>query len=328
MKTKFLLILLMCFGMKSKAQITVLDTSSCIFQPGWLLPYIDSNYSICDTNFDVIIEPMPNNIFHKGKTIKFGNTDIRDTSCALFTDTAIAYPINNYSAFHFLLPPNPQGLFSYYLKFWHKYETDSLLDGCWLEFSSDSGNNWYPADSFLTYNFPNIYSFCNLYKSDGNFWSNDFDTLQNGRLAWSGSSNGWHYSALHFTFAMPINKKRNYQINAIRFVFQSDSISNNRAGWIISDFSKGWVSFLGSTNDFKSHNQLPVFPNPSSSGVFQISYPSAYVRGNLQVYNYFGKKIIEQALSTTIDLSAYSNGIYYYKAYFDGKAYSGVLNKN
>jgi hypothetical protein len=127
---------------------------------------------------------------------------------------------------------------------------------------------------------------------------------------------------------IPIKPIRNGLINSIRFVFQSDSINSNKPGWIISDFSGGWADFLGATEDLNNHNHLPVFPNPCSSGIFQISYPSAYVRGNLQVYNYFGKKIIEQALSTTIDLSAYSNGIYYYKAYFDGKAYSGVLNKN
>jgi hypothetical protein len=125
-----------------------------------------------------------------------------------------------------------------------------------------------------------------------------------------------------------IHKKRNYQINAIRFVFQSDVINNNRAVWIISDFSKGRVSFLGSTNDLISYNQLPVYPNPSTSGVFNISYPSAYVKGSVQVYNFFGQKILDQTLNKQIDLSAFTNGIYYYKTYFDGKAYSGVLSKN
>lgn len=330
MKTYFTLIIILFFYLKINAQAPVLDTSSCIFTPGWLLPYIDTSYVICDTNFAAVIEPSPNNIFYKGKTFKFGNADIRDTSCAIFSDTTSAYPDNNISAFHFLLPPNGQwpSLFSYYVKFWHKYETDTLLDGCWLEFSTDSGSNWYPADSFFNYFLSNIYSYCNLYRKNGNGWSADFDTLQNGRLAWSGSSSGWQYSALHLNFGVPFKPGRNNPINAIRFVFQSDSISSNKPGWIISDFSGGFVDFVGSTNEFNAYNQLPVYPNPSTSGVFNISYPSAYVKGSLQVYNFFGQKILDQTLNKQIDLSAFTNGIYYYKTYFDGKAYSGVLSKN
>lgn len=325
MKTKIILILLTCFCLKINAQFTILDSASCLFQPGWLLPYIDTNYAICDTNFAAEIEPTPSNIFFKGKTLKFGNADIRDTSCAIFTDTANAYPVNNISAFHFLLPDFAQNPYNYYLKFWHKYETDSLLDGCWLEFSCDSGNNWYVADSFIN---TNINSYCNLYGVDGYGWSNDFDTLQNGKLAWSGNSGGWHYTALLLHLMIPIKPKRNCLINAMRFVFQSDSINNNKTGWIISDFSGGWASVVGNANEVRFANRLPIYPNPSTTGVFHISYPSTYVKGSIQVYNYFGQKILDQALNTQIDLSTFNNGIYYYKTYFDGKAYSGVLNKN
>ncbi len=328
-----LLVLIVCRSVNGQAPPP--DTANCWYHPISYVPFIGTIYGICDTspppNFNVVIEPTPGNIWHKGKTNKFGNADIRDTSCAIFTDTANEYPVNNYAAFHFLLPATPQGFFSYYIKFWHKYETDSLLDGCWLEFSTDSGTNWYPADSFFSYNnLSNIYSYCNLYSVDGKYGDGNFDSLQNGRLAWSGSSNGWQYTALHLNFSMPFKPTRATSINAVRFVFQSDSINNSKPGWIINNFATGWVDIFiwGATNDFNARNQLPIYPNPSSSGVFNISYPATYVKGTIEVYNFIGQKIFEQSLSTRLDLSRFNNGIYFYRSYFDGKVYSGVLSKN
>jgi hypothetical protein len=72
---------------------------------------------------------------------------------------------------------------------------------------------------------------------------------------------------------------------------------------------------------------LPIYPNPSTNGVFNISFPSNSVNGSLQIFNIYGQKIKEEALSKQVDLSNQTNGLYYYKAFFDQKVYSGVLNK-
>lgn len=338
MKKLFTLSVLLCFTFFSKAQ-SIVDTQTCI-----MLAHIDTLYTLCDTNFNpnfvINIETSTNNIWQKGKTIKFGTTNARDTSCAIFTDSLNPYPVNNYSAFNFMLPKNtkqwgaPEQM-NYYLKFWHKFDTDSLLDGCWLEFSKDSGITWQNIDMInngtsYPYQMQNGSTACNLYTNEiSTTWNQSYDTLLNGTKAWSGNSNGWRYTSLQINWqGFPVKPSRGNEINAIRFVFKSDSINNNKQGWIIDDFAIGWVDSWGAVNDYSLYNQLPIYPNPSSNGVFNISFPNNFVKGTLQVFYINGQKIKDEALSKQIDLNNQPNGLFYYKAFFDGKMYSGVLNKN
>ena len=335
MKKLFTLSVLLFVTFFAKAQ-SIVDTQTCL-----LMAHIDTLYTLCDTNynpnFDIQIEPLANNIWQKGKTLKFGTANTRDTSCAIFTDSSNPYPINNYSAFHFMLPKNygqwgATQQWNYYLKFWHKFDTDSLLDGCWLEFSDDSGMTWHKVDS-LNMGFPNNYfqngwNACNLYTNNITSVTPAFvDTLLDGTKAWSGNSYGWRYTSLWINMAFPIKPGRGNGLNAIRFVFQSDSINNNKQGWIIDDFAIGWVETWSAVNDFSLYNKLPVYPNPSSNGLFNISFPSNFVKGNLQVFNINGQKIKDETLNKEIDLKNQPNGLYYYKAFFDNNMYSGILNK-
>lgn len=307
----------------------VIDSSTCIYY------YPVASHTFCDTSistFNVVIDTQINNLWQVGKTNKFGNSNPRDTSCAIITDTLNTYATNNYSTFHFVLP-DTSGFahFAYYIKFWHKFETDSLLDGCWLEFSVDSGNTWMSFDSARgqSNNAPNIYNFCNLYSASTGA-NNSMDTLLNGQKAWSGSSNGWIYTALLLNVSLPYKKSRSNFINAIRFVFQSDSIQTNKAGWILDEVTvgKGYITIWNNVDEVIIYNKLPIFPNPSSDGIFQISYPQKYVKGTIQVFDMNGEKVLENPLNNIIDLHSFSNGLYYYKIYFDNKMYTGVLNKN
>lgn len=334
---KLLLNLLSLVGVITvNAQISPVDTASCIY-----LAHIDSVYTLCNKNpqpnFTIHIEPTTNQIWQLDRTTKFGTTHPRDTSCAIFTDTSISYPINNYSAFNFLLPTTPGQSWgwntnhtNYYLKFWHKFETDSLFDGCWIEVSLDSGSTWYALDSIqgsgFGNNFSNGFTSCNLYNTHTPSFA--FDTLWNGRQAWSGSSDGWIYTALHLNMAFPVKPERGSSINAVRFVFQSDSVQTNKPGWIIDEFAMGYVESSGGLNESVLANQLPVYPNPSASGKFSISYPSKSVAGSLEIFNLEGKKIMSHTLQSEIDLSNFPNGLYYYRAKFDKQTYSGVLSKN
>ena len=332
MKTKLYILILLFHGLELKAQVPYVDTASCVYSSGFLHPYIDSIFHVCDTsasNFKIHIEPTLDNIWNKTKTLKFGSADIRDTSCTMFTDSNFSYPINNMSAFYFHLPQvswMTSSFFSYYIKFWHRYETDTLVDGCWLEFSTDSGLNWYPIDSFQTYSLSNVYRYCNLYGHDG-FLGGSFDTLLNGRKAWSGSSNGWQYTAMHLNFMLPIKKERNNPINAIRFVFGSDGINGGKAGWIIYDFSVGYASFVGATEDINQANPLTFYPNPSSSGIFRTKLENIHAEGIIQVYTIQGQKIVESDIHSEIDLNNFTNGVYFYIAVVDGQLSRGLLHK-
>lgn len=334
MRKRLILAVLLLAPFFTKAQY--FDSTSCFNQPNFGA-YIDSSYTLCDTNFNpnfnINIESTANNIWQKGKTTKFGTSNTRDTSCAIFTDSLNPYSINNYSAFNFMLPNNGnQYYYNFYLKFWHKFDTDSLLDGCWLEFSDDTGNTWHRIDSLNGWGwsnqfFQNGFNCCNVYNNSIQSSFQSFDTLLNGHKGWSGNSNGWRHTALWLTLALPIKPNRSNPINAVRFVFQSDSIQTNKSGWIIDELNIGYVIGPGGIENLISSKQLPIYPNPSSSGVFTISYPTNFVKGTMEVYTIHGQKLISTALNKQLDLSKYSKGCYHYKITFDTSTYSGMLIK-
>ena len=71
---------------------------------------------------------------------------------------------------------------------------------------------------------------------------------------------------------------------------------------------------LGIENSISNENVVSVFPNPSNSELnIQINSTQVF---KFTLYNSLGEKIIDTILAnrkTTIDLSAYSNDIYFYK---------------
>jgi hypothetical protein len=327
-----LLLFLSFFFFTSHAQ--TIDTSWC--GPSDTHAYIDSTFLFCDSNtvINFHVENTPNNLWQFGKTTKFGTSEYRDSLCGIVTDTLNAYSTNNQSAFNLIFPERNPGngfyYYNYYIKFWHKFDTDSLLDGCWLEFSDDTGATYHRIDSITGWNnyFANGFNACNLYTNNINSTNQAFDTLLNGQKAWSGNSNGWRHTSIWFNMALPIKPARMNLINAIRFVFQSDSIQTNKAGWIIDELNIGYAIGPGAIESVTQYNQLPIYPNPSSSGLFSISFPSNYIKGDIDVYDIHGRKILHQALTKSIDLSNQIQGIYYYKIQLDGNLYSGVLEKN
>lgn len=326
MKKLFPILLLFLLTTNTQAQF-IIDTNWC-HQNTMNIAYIDSTYTLCDSSLNIIIENTANNIWQQGKTIKFGTASIRDTSCAIMTDSLNNYTDNNTSAFYFYLPPMANQYYNYYVSFWHKYVTDSLMDGCWLEFSNDSGATWFPSDSMNLNGFINLdnnYNSCNLYQT--NITQTQFLTLSNGKPAWSGNSNGWIHTSMWLNLSFPIKPERNGQINAIRFVFKSDSINTNKSGWIIDNFELGHIFVWGSVNNYKQFNKLPIYPNPSEN-IFTISLPNSYSKGKMLVYDIYGRSIIDSDLKTQIDLTNFQSGLYYYKISFDKTIYTGVLNKN
>lgn len=283
---------------------------------------IDSAYTFCDTSTMVLF--IDSALWQRGHTLKFGTLSTRDSSCAMITDTTNTYPGNAYASFHVLLPHNSwwsSGYGNYYFKFWHRFETDSLFDGCWIELSNDSGQSWMPIDSFGSLAWMN----CHLYQSHSS--GSNHDTLINGRKAWSGSSHGWIYTALHLNPFFPIKPGRSGEINAIRFVFASDSIDNQKAGWMIDELDWGYVYMTG-LDETKPYPSLPIYPNPSSNGHYHISYPQHCVKGSVQVFNLQGQEILHQTLQPELQLNEnQAPGLYYYRIQFDGQTFTGFLEK-
>jgi hypothetical protein len=61
-------------------------------------------------------------------------------------------------------------------------------------------------------------------------------------------------------------------------------------------------------------NEIVVFPNPSSNGIFEIKGPALENAQEIRIYDFYGKEVLmlngEQLKNSTIDLSSYQSGIY------------------
>ena len=137
------------------------------------------------------------------------------------------------------------------------------------------------------------------------------------------------YTKTNFTinFIIPFKHVRNNPINAMRFVFSSDSSNGGKTGWIISDFSFGHSSFVGATENRSKEKALTFYPNPSSTGIFNLKLEDVNLKGRIKVYNLQGQMIFETDLHSDVDLSTFSNGVYMYVAVIDGQRLRGLLNK-
>ncbi len=103
------------------------------------------------------------------------------------TDSLNPYPENNYSYFDIKIGIFNNDDFSYnnFIEFHHKYDTDSLLDGCYITVSTDSGKTWM--------------NIINKQQAFGAIWMDQYatnlyseqDTLFNGEYGFSGHSDEW-----------------------------------------------------------------------------------------------------------------------------------------
>jgi hypothetical protein len=79
-----------------------------------------------------------------------------------------------------------------------------------------------------------------------------------------------------------------------------------------------WQSSLSGISESSAENfNALVYPNPANGNILNISLPAQYNteknRGNItfEVYDYLGQKLLEKPWSTTLDISALSNGMYF-----------------
>ncbi len=137
-----------------------------------------------------------------------------------------------------------------------------------------------------------------------------------GLFFWTGKSNGWQQVKICFTYlAIKPQLKMSWPFG-FRFLFKSDSIQNNKPGWIIDKvrFSTPHITF--STSAIENHS-LPIYPNPSSNGVFYINYPDNYVNGKIYFFDFLGRNVRALPLMKKINLGNLPSGLYTYKAVFE-----------
>ena len=238
---------------------------------------------------------------------------------AIFTDTGY-YPNNNYSYFDLIIKDTQFGWFQWgegILGFWHKYDTDSLLYGGYVSVSYDGGSNW-----------KNIINDSNaIMITPTNFYSQT-DTIKENIPAFSGHSNEWTYSQFYW-FWMALTKDWPQDSLIVRFNFNSDSINNNKEGWLIDQIFFNGYQVIGSADDIKNNNSVNIYPNPGKD-VFNFNFYNP--KGEcfkLEILDNVGKQIItKENIRTnkfTLNDLNLSKGVYCYKLFNSGKLFTGKI---
>jgi len=261
---------------------------------------------------------QPNNIWQIGKPQKIFFDSAFSIPNAIVTDTINSYPVNNLSSFQFLIKePFPNAWMNPtipYLRFWHKFDTDSLLDGGYIEISYDGGNTW----TNIT-NSPELL----LYSSFN--WVQD--TIAGGIKAFTGKSpytgfnDNWNYLTVFWEGWCDSLQTQILDSIVVRFSFKSDNIQTNKEGWMIDYITYGtdYYCFIGVT-DLQKSDIISIYPNPiHTSAIFRFDY-SKFKKEiqTLLLYDVFGKKVREEKFSSSEFIFERNNlppGIYFYNIF-------------
>ena len=218
----------------------------------------------------------------------------------LVTDTINNYPNNNVSRFSIkIIPYVTWGVLA--LQWKQKLDMDLHHDGGIIEWSVDTGVTWTNV-----FNSPHVYS---LY----GFLSNNQDTLLTGEYAFSGTDSTWRDVWLCFDMSW----LSFYDSIYFRFTFKSDTINNNKEGWMI-DNMMSHISIMHPVKEVDKIDYMNVYPNPTKDIVnIEIEkIQNFHIIENMKLINPEGAIIKEWKNIPTkfwFDTSKYADGIYFLK---------------
>lgn len=227
---------------------------------------------------------------------------------ALLTDSANNYPPNTheYVDIHF------ESIYNIRFAFWHRYDTDTLADGGYIEVSYDQGITWQDIHQYDSNNLPIYMNVFGLYPESA--------ALGNGKGGFSGRSKDTVLTIIEWVWAIPL--KMWPATIWLRFHFYSDSIDNNKEGWMIDRMETSFDEVWG-FDDLTNPHRIKAYPNPGN-GLYTLELLTES-EGNYElfVYDFKGKEIVKQALTgqkhASLDLSEYRSGMYFYTLVDEGK---------
>lgn len=240
----------------------VFDIDSCHFENMCTLFYYDTS---------------SNNIWEWGTPAKTGFDSAYSPPNAWVTRLSAVYDTSVQSSFEIRIP---NYMFTNMIVgFRHKYQTDTLTDGGYIEVSYNHGQNWTNAIYDTTYI---IYHTENFYTLQ--------DTLAGGIHGFSGTSAGWVHSRIQWVWAMLV--KDIPDTLYMRFTFKSDNIQTQKAGWMIDNLVVSFADIPGFNSEIKQEDGINIFPNPFSLST-QIYLPGAYAQTvSLKLFDLTGKQLL------------------------------------
>ena len=281
--------------------------------------FSQSLYDFYDTiNFEhpssnLVIGTSAENIWQIGKPGKLFFDSAYTYSNAIVTDTINYYPINNYSYFELKFNFDLFKYSVFHVSFEHKFDTDTLKDGGYLNVSHDNGNTW-----FNIIEDEDVRFFATPKDSNEYLYSQQ-DTLFNGEKGFSGHSEGWisvGFEWFHYSSKKNLEQETE-DASIIRFNFISDSIPETKEGWLIDHIMIYGILAPGMIYDYGKSEVVKVYPNPVSGLVtLEFSNPinTDYL---LTIYNNFGQSVLMRKVSdevkSLVDMGLYPPGLYLFK---------------
>lgn len=226
---------------------------------------------------------------------------------ALMTDTLSAYAINDTSFFEIsIFMGHDEAMWWPYtvIEFEHKYNTDTLMDGGFITISFDDGDTWVNMGELVDYEgWSTGYNYSWLHKH--NLYT-DADTLFNGISSFSGSSSDWVFSGFQFVFAEFIKSNNVSEYLLIRFNFISDTVDNQKDGWIIRKLILSIFEPNSSVESYEYNTTVSIYPNPVNE-TFTIDFKDYLPKETFEVeiINNLGQ-VVKRFQRNTINENSFS----------------------
>ncbi|GAB4452065.1 MAG: hypothetical protein OHK0036_13210 [Bacteroidia bacterium] len=291
-------------------------------------------YTINFEQIDPLIINAPSSLWQIGHPQKSILNATHSGNKGIITDSLNYYPVNANSSFTVIAPfGNPAwSPFNSWecltcITFWHQYNIDTTGgDKGFVEFSIDNGQNWYLMKDTLAG------SPCVSPYGEQSSWFSDYHAATNSfsthPLYIKGNSNGWIQSTYCWQWIIPVIKKApnnddqitstNYcygDTTLIRFRFISDSIADNKEGWLIDDIILDvFTGICSGIEKFKFENNFNVYPNPVQNTLF-IEAVSELKDVIIDINDICGKTLYSAHLDNLnilkLNMNDFNNGAYF-----------------
>lgn len=270
---------------------------------------------------------VPGNLWQIGTPQKSFFNAAYSMPNAMVTDTINPYPPSNHSWFDLFIGEFNMGAsywnaypWDIWLDFRHKFDTDTLNDGGYIQVSWDKGWTWinvindniYPLGITPAWGWVNM----NMYSTS--------NTLYNGEYGFSGHSNGWIHTSMVWC-DIPLDPIFNFPPDTmiVRFNFISDADHHDKEGWMI-DHIRLFAIDLGSglVDPSSSAEKARITPNPMKNQAV-VSFDKSYDRIDFELYDNLGhlvnKTLFVNSKSFQIHRNNMPAGLYLCKILLDNK---------
>ena len=254
----------------------------------------------------IIISDSNNNIWQIGRPQKTIFNSAYQNNLAIITDTINSYPDSIDNCFIISIPFLDNFFGEGILSFYHQFYTDSLKDGCVIETSNDDGLTWTNIifdNSTVSQYYEGLYD--------------ENDTITGGIPAYSGSSNGWRKVELYWWWLAVLKKScSDWGTFKIKFRFISDSISNNKDGWIIDNIEFKGYDVCGNVNNNPLADKILIKQNPAFDNIILELLDNSLLNCKVELYDLTGKLIEIDKIDDIIkiiEIKEFQNGLYILK---------------